>query len=348
MYLVRVVVSYAAHLTVGLPPWPEAALGFSHRRFFNQMQTWTLPLLLWSLVQARRSGPGVRMGLFAMAACWWMLVLASGGRGTLLALLGGLALLAMLFRGKAGPWLRAGGGTALTGLVLYVLLYALLGDNGYSLFERNLARDSGRLYFWREALRLTADQPWLGVGPMHYAHWGHGITFAHPHNAVMQWLSEWGVPATLIAVGLIGWGMLAWLRHARYAVRHRPEERGITIALTWALAAGAAHALLSGIVVMPVSQMLMVVVVGWALGCYQPPHRPHRASARAHRLLAATVALALLAVGLGVAPDLPGLPHRKEIYTDWTGSYDLRPRYWQQGFIGYETDRYPTEPVHPK
>ncbi len=58
--------------------------------------------------------------------------------------------------------------------------------------------------------------------------------------------------------------------------------------------------------------------------------------------------LALLAVGLGVAPDLPDLPHRKEIYTDWTGSYDLRPRYWQQGFIGYETDRYPTEPVHPK
>ncbi|ARA93005.1 hypothetical protein AWN76_007430 [Rhodothermaceae bacterium RA] len=350
LYLIRFLVGYAAGVMGLMPLWPEGTLGFSHVRFFNQIQTWTLPLLALPVFLLSTERRGLRVISAGMLWMWWMLLFASGGRGTLLATVSAMFFVALVYGRRARYWLRVQGVAALAGLALYALLFKGIGHAGQSIMDRTLTSDSGRLELWAHAWAAVVEAPLLGIGPMHLAYYPDRVENAHPHNVLLQWMAEWGSVATVLLVVLVFWGLWAWVRQGRRQVySHRDLHRWpVRIAITGSLVAASIHALLSGIVVMPVSQMLMVVVVGWALGCYQPSHRSHRAAAWKHHLLAGTVWLALLAVGLGVAPDLPGLPHRKEIYTDWTGSYDLRPRYWQQGFIGYENDRYPTEPVHPK
>ena len=52
---------------------------------------------------------------------------------------------------------------------------------------------SVRLILWKQAVNLIKQHPFFGVGPQHFAYypneWG-----AHPHNAVLLFATEWGLP----------------------------------------------------------------------------------------------------------------------------------------------------------
>ncbi len=341
LYVVTFSVGYASHLWAGTLLWPDAVTGFANIRFFNQYQTWTLPLLVAAPVLLGGRSRLLRAALYLPAACWWMLLFASGGRGTSIAVVGAMVAVGLLFRQAAWPWLKRQLVVFAGGSVLFVLLFKVLVVTQDSLLERNLS-GGGRLTAWGDALGLLREAPLLGVGPMHYAYFPFDALWGHPHNALLQWGAEWGALSLLLVIGLTGWGLWAWTQHAhRRLKRERDEAFLMRVALTAALLAGAAHALVSGLLVMPLSQLLLVLVVGWAWSLMPRRERSLERPARwKHGALGLVVALALCFVVSGAAQDVGRLEERQATFVqhhaESSGLHTrIFPRYWQQGYFGY-------------
>ena len=306
--------------------WPRRHLGFGHVRHFNQLQAWTLPLV-WALAAVRPSG-AARWGLRALGAVQVALVVASFGRGIVVALAAGVVVAALTVRVGRRALLREAAVAVAAGLALWALLFA----DGPTVAGRLDAGSNGRAALWAAALRMIGAHPALGVGPMHYAYYP-AAEGAHPHNAVLQIAAEWGAPAALVAVALALGAGACWLRHARAAGERgaAPREALWAAGLTAGLTAALANALVDGFVVAPTSQAVAALAVGALLAeaTARRPPRPVRLAASAPL---GALACASLAVLLAVAAsDLPGL-HRAH--------YDLRfahvgpadtPRFWLCG-----------------
>jgi len=155
-------------------------------------------------------GAKLRWLWLTVAVYWWMALIATNGRGTLLGMAAGCVAVAMLARRRAVPYLRQFAVTAALGLLAYffflTIVPPLLGAEGMSSFSYAFQRTaadpaSGRAPLWRLAAALIGQHPWLGVGPMHFAHYtGHLHIAAHPHDWLLQVAVEWGLPALACVV----------------------------------------------------------------------------------------------------------------------------------------------------
>jgi O-antigen ligase len=277
----------------GLEFHPRIALmHFSWPRFYNQMQSWSMPALA-ALPLLFPGKPLARLLCVAALALNWYVVIATGGRGTMLAV--GLAVPLMLLLLPAGRrQLAANHGV---GLLMGVLIYAAvalghaqlpepaagasparpdaaaiqkIGDSSGDFMEPltggRFATSSGRVQMWRGALREAATHPWLGIGPMNYACRGPTYRAGHPHSFPMQLLSEWGIPAAallLIAIAFIAWRLLLRLRVLQLEPGPLTPLAG---AVSTGVLAAAIHACLSGVLVMPASQVTGLLLGGWLLG----------------------------------------------------------------------------------
>ena len=183
---------------------------------------------------------------------------------------------------------------------------------------------------------MIQTHPWFGVGPMHYA-W-YSIGTAHPHNSVLQLAAEWGLPATLLMLVLAGYGVFCWLkRFSSVALEAIPETDPYGVVLFFRLAGQATcYSMVDGVIVMPLSQVMMAVVVGMMLGLYGNDNKQSnglRSKYLAHQIFAGVV---LIAMEWSVLPDLlPRLLGNKQmIPIDYHTSY-TRPRFWQEGGIAH-------------
>jgi hypothetical protein len=109
----------------------------------------------------------------------------------------------------------------------------------------------------------------------------------------------------------------------------------VGVALVASVLAGASHAMVSGLIVMPVSQVLLAVVGGWAWGRYNRSDKrtgsglsrwPH------HAIFCAAVLSSMLVVG-AAAEDLSTVENRREAFLEAVDRTSLSPRYWTQGYI---------------
>lgn len=333
---------YAAMLLVG-PAYGqgfdvrELYTSFSNVRFFGHVQTMLLPFLLlpamwWGTTQARR------MLLWSVPAIWWMLAVGSGTRGTWAALLVGV-IAVLLFGGNAGRrWAKWQGTGLLCGLLCYgvfVLGIPQLLDLPASFLHRtdDIVSLSLREVLWTTALDYIAQNPWLGVGPMHYAYWATEVA-AHPHNAVLQWLAEWGAPAGLLLTGVWAAGGISLAAHVRcVAGQGSDQSRLFRVALLAALTGASAQAMVDGVLVMPVSQTLLALLAGWAMGMM--PASGGRVAGGGERLILMPVVLiAAAAVAYGVTPEINHLAERQQTYLTARGPNTvLLPRFWTLGWI---------------
>ncbi len=215
-----------------------ALLHFSWPRFYNQVQTWSIPVIA-ALPLVFPGKPLAKALCVTALALESYVLLASGGRGSMVAV--SLALLtAMIMLPSIRKPLTL---YSLTGLLGGLLIYSLVAVS-----QQNLPRDdlasltkaerpapaekaeartapdgaaqktpgarvkhftepmssrrmwsaSGRLAIWRDALHDAQSHPLLGIGPMNYACIGPLNRAAHPHNFPLQFASEWGVSAVLL------------------------------------------------------------------------------------------------------------------------------------------------------
>jgi len=338
VYGARFAVGYG--VSVALPALEvgrETIGGFVNTRFFNQYQTWTLPLLAAAVWAVPSRWRGLRGTVFGMLAFWWALVFASHVRGTVVAV-GGAGLMVVLLFGRAAyRWLATQAAGVLAGGGLYVVLFRLGGGVVQRLSDAK--QYTKRLEWWGDTLEVIGGQPWLGLGPMHFAGApAHPVTWGHPHNALLQLLVEWGVPAALLLVGLAGWGAWCWIQQERNQVEPVSDaETALRVGLVASLGAGAAHALVSGLLVMPVSQTLAALVVGWAWGRYRPREAPEEGLSR----VAAGSLGVLLVAAVGIVGSslqhVPRAEDRRATYLDMVDHRTVYPRYWVQGYMGIDT-----------
>ncbi|MDO9345618.1 MAG: O-antigen ligase family protein [Pseudomonas sp.] len=308
--------------------------GFSNKRFYGQFQTFTLPLLALPLLIPTLSR-SLRAAVFALLCVWWLIAIGGGTRGTWLGM-GAAALVVALL----GPWGRRWLGwqlaAVIVGLLLYWLVFTALADylgiqvlNGAS--DRLTTSLSGRGPIWGQAWHMLVERPWLGFGPMHFADIANR-TAAHPHQSILQWASEWGVPSALCVAVLAwrgGWATFGLLRERTLC--SEPADL-LRMCLFAALVGALVQSMVDGVIVMPNSQVWLALVVGWlmALHLWKTPE-----TAELPLAWGAWKTLSVLAVGLLVFIAVRDVPHIQQAQQQYLDSHAnlLQPRFWAQGVI---------------
>lgn len=353
IYLVNALAIYVALLKGELPDARALFYGFSNLRFFGQFQTLTLPLLALPIFFSRTTLQ--KTGAFALLSAWWMLSFASGTRGTWLGVLLAWIVVWVVVRNAGRVWARLQVYGAVIGLALYGFLFG--GKDG-GLFDRlsdiGLSR---RDVLWGRAWEAIQAHPLLGVGPMHLATQPHEVG-AHPHNAVLQIAAEWGVPALLLILGILLWGLFRFAQHlhAQDMLQNRPHDQQqnatqgaqpdlqekqvsqslmLQTALFAALLAAATQSLVDGVIVMPYTQTVLMLLAGWSMGLYYSTQKnadiikPN--CARTISLILAAI-LVLGVIAWTMFPTALHLGERERSFHVKPGGVYL-PRFWRQGWI---------------
>lgn len=322
------------------------SFSFENIRFFSQFQSWTLSLLVLPLLLFPRR-PIFLTFLFVVPAMgWWLLLFISGTRGTMLGFIVAFLAVVLIYRKQAMDWLRWQAVAITGGLLAYWMFFSLIPRLGLgmsftgltSIVDRELTKAPGRWELWRDAADLVRDNPLLGAGPMHFAASAHSIA-AHPHNSILQIAAEWGLPAVLIVMVLFIWGMSSWLKDDNKTREADSYTLKLRVALFASLVTAAVHSLFSGIIVMPVSQIMMVLVIGWMLGVAINPADPQGDFSKLKRGLLLLIFVATSTV-IFWQVLLHG-PHLEESHRQYMDSHPTEqgriyhPRFWLQGDISF-------------
>jgi O-antigen ligase len=332
-------------------------LYFSWPRFYNQVQSWTVPVVAaLPLLFARY--PLAKILCVIVLGLHWYVILMTGARGSFLALSAAM-LFAVIFlpsvRGLLLKWQLAG---AALGVLLYAgVLFSFQApadapdqadapqqaepsqgfygneDEDTSGFMaqsvgRPLLDPMGRTGMWRQTLRDARAHPLLGIGPMNYVCTSPAY-IGHPHNFPLQLAAEWGVPVAL-AVSLL---FAALVVQGTAGLRRRDLEDVYESALGGLLLTGvvaaALHACVSGVMVMPASQVAGLVVTGTLIGTIASRQAPARMAlpGRYLRIAAMAITAGLLALG---ANELQTMHERS---AQLRPGEDMRPRIWQDAKV---------------
>jgi O-antigen ligase len=246
----------------------EIFVGYDNHRFFNHVQTAALPLAILAVTVAPQRS-WLRLAAWFAAIGGFALLFSIAGRGTMVGIMVGAVAVGVMFGRASFATLSNLAIAAVLGLAAFVMLFYFLPQTtgatpGLSEghYDARFASAEARFTLWRMAQSYIELAPWLGIGPMHYAHYPPGVA-AHPHNIYFQIAAEWGIPM-LVLVTATGALML---RKLAGAVRRCTEtrERDCGIGLFLACVAIAVDGMFSGNFVMPVSQVWIAFTFGWAL-----------------------------------------------------------------------------------
>jgi putative inorganic carbon (hco3(-)) transporter len=250
--------------------WPFPFTGFSNIRSFNQYQLWTLGLICLPLL-AFDVKKSARVWLNIALIAWWVLLFYSASRGVLLAWLAGMLLTTVIYKKSAWLLLRLQLINVALGFCSYYLLFKVIpAAHESSLVTNTVVRQTtdDRIGLWQQAIILIRESPIFGVGPMHYAWFN--TSNGHPHNSVLQLASEWGLPATLIILAIAGYGIYSWLKKfnvGKLQVANKLDSN-LAILLFFTIIINAAYSLVDGVIVTPISQVLMFTTIGLMIGLY--------------------------------------------------------------------------------
>ena len=272
------------------------------------------------------------------------MLFATVGRGTLVGIAVAAIIVTITFRGAALPMMRTLAIAAAAGAVYFVLLFFVLpltvgvAPSAHADFYG--ARDGSvqaRLMLWGIALDHIQSAPWLGIGPMHYAHHPTGDA-SHPHNIYLQVAAEFGIPFLLSILVLV---LLAARRFSTLIrVCRDPEQRLCGMGLYLACIAIAIDGLFSGNFVMPVSQVWIAFTLGWTLswmrdqGVSFSKQAPIAVStSKGWRLLM----VMMLALPLWLVVDIwPEATHLDSYLNDTMNRFPsptMNPRFWLHGWF---------------
>ena len=336
---------FALHLPLSVDDFTR---GFSNIRFFNHAQTTILPLFILLLCLTPRTSK-LKWLWMGITTYWWMAAYATSARGTLIGLAAGCAIAAMVARARAVPYLRCVALTAALGLIAYFVILvavpAAFGVEGMHSFWDTAVRTavdptSARDKLWNRALSLIVQHPWLGAGPMHFAHHAGDLhTGAHPHDILIQIIAEWGMPALIVLLVAVGLGLRALVRTGKHIPAGDTDNQTIFAALLVGAGAILVDGLVSGIFVMPQSQLGVALYLGCAMGWRRlvVPAAAHEMPQHAARpIMTASVVAAIVAIVAAVSMDVPAKWRGDDLTPAQraanTGDV-LSPRLWTAGFF---------------
>jgi O-antigen ligase len=345
LHAVRIVVNYCASFVLGTQLEPlDFAPGFSNHRFFNHTQTVLLPLLVLLCCLTPRASR-LRYLWLMLVSLWWLSIFATTGRGSVVGLAAGVISAVVVLRRFAAAYLKTFASTVAGGIVMYVvfliIIPVLAGKGSFGAIDFALERSksdpsSMRFFIWDNALGLIRQHPWFGVGPMHFAHDAARFRWAaHPHDWVLQIAAEWGLPALLLLGFALFQGMRALVR-SRTAMASIESGNVVLPALLVSGVAVLVDGLVSGLIVMPQSQLAIALYLGFAIAWVrmsapvEPLPRTAGGAIRLANVIILLVALASLAEG--TYADIVDVMH--DGTPNAAANRGLRwPRLWELGFF---------------
>ncbi len=256
--------------------YDQMLVRFAHPRFYNQLQTFSIPLIaaLPFVFNARK---GLKVLAVILIGVQWCLVVISGGRGSTISLITTLVAAAFLFPVRRRSWMSIHLAGLIMGLMIYLgLVFAnqlFVPGTGKFIEEsvgRPLITSTGRVQMWEMAWKEALEQPALGSGPAGFACNSPPATPSHPHNFPMKLLAEWGFPAFLLIMAVCTW--LGWCLIMKCRGEQSGEESSdiLVAMLGCSILAATIHACVSGVLIMPASQVMGVLACGWAFGRLNP------------------------------------------------------------------------------
>lgn len=312
--------------------------GFSNVRFYGQFLIWTIPFVLGVLAVQRELTYRALILLVLMLGCTFEFL--TGTRAFWLGLFVSIPMVWWLCsRTIALSYLWVTSQVVLGGLLFYLLflfvLPELFGVDIASALNHSLERDfsssSGRTTLWLVALKAMQSEPWVGIGPMLLASVEWSDFSAHPHNYLLQFLAEWGIPFTLFIVVTVIWSVI----RLRNLVQKDSATRALLILPVIAsLSAASAAGLVDGLLVMPVSLIYLIVILSLAMALWRSwtpetnrQHLPHWA-----------VVLSLLCCAgltLFTCMSFPGTTSEAESKAAYGIEDGKNPRFWVRGKLSY-------------
>jgi O-antigen ligase len=258
----------------------------------------------------------------AVSTLYLLAFFLDGSRAGLLAIGVGIVVAALLrtpIRRLALPLLS---------LLLAGGLYVLLCHTMASFVGHDLIRTDSSLrdQLWQKALTLWQSHPLLGIGGDNFALAQPWLLNAHPHNLIVQWISEWGI------AGLLALLLLLPLTYALFKQRKRLPSFALG-----ALVAVGLDSLLSGVLVYPLSQMLALWVLAWLIAQLPVPVATPSVMKQAHLLddeptLASTGLLPFKAMILIAMIAMLTVHGRDMVCIDCLSlDHENAPRFWQFG-----------------
>lgn len=263
---------YGLHVLEGRPfLWVSPFLEFANVRFFSQYQAYallilTIPLMLTPMPRAWR------WLVYLISANFWALQWMVGGRAVWAGFVVAVAAIMVLARRAAVRWLALQFALLLTGGAIFLLFSAIpAGGDGdasvlptkVSVIDRGWESINERATLARSALKMIRQHPLLGVGPGQFGLHYDKTDAAHPHNSVLQFLSEYGLIGGLSAVML---GLALMIFCVRLLRRRDGLFDPVNAALIAALTLGLVDSVFSGNLTMPHSQILFCAIAGWLVG----------------------------------------------------------------------------------
>lgn len=309
--------------------------GFSNPRYFNHAQTLIIPLLAGAIGMKSLQDRWRWVSYFALAAHFALLMLLLG-RGTAVALLI-IGMAAAIFLGKQG---RSFALTLVIGTLLGATLYFcfaqalphLLGFEAIPAFRDVGERNSveARFYLWQIAWTDIVNHPWLGIGPMHYAHHFNGEA-AHPHNVYLQVAAEFGLPFAALVLLALAWALKTTFLRIRKQGGDLQDP--LAVAAFAACVAALIDGLFSGNFVMPISQIWVVFAVSLLISRLSKtdPDVVEHPSAWQRGFLVFVIAAQV--VGLAIASQEFWLDSPNLVAGQLNPGEFFSPRFWQDGWF---------------
>lgn len=321
----------------------ELFFGYDNYRFFNHVQTVSLPFLGLATTSERLKGTIFKKLAWIGLCLSFCLLLITAGRATGLGLLVGCVAALSLFRRRAMRFVGHLLFAFLIGGIAYVALFIVIPvltgagpavDTARELSSLDSYR--ARLYLWELALGYLRESPWFGIGPMHYAH-RPNVEAAHPHSIYLQIAAEWGLPIALACVAVPAWGL--WRMCQTIFSCIDSDERTAGIGLFAACIAVAVDGGFSGNFVMPMSQLWIAVLLGYAMAWHHSASsfatvRRIYSTRRIEMLAAVMLFLSQLWLVFSVYPEVRNLSrHLDRVQAELATGLRGNPRFWSYGWF---------------
>ena len=322
------------------PSFSGLFTGFVNPRFENHWEGMILPIIIGTAIYYKNQSIKIFYITLFLAAFIWMNILFSSGRGVVIATITGVLFTGILFKAHRKIWLQLNLTVLASGIALYALaIFAIyLATDTYMLAHQEFIDSSsaGRLSLWQSALELINLNPFIGIGPMHFAQFNYqNAIAAHPHNIILQLLVEYGIIATILVLSITLYGFFKWIGFSVDITNKQPESTILYSALTSAFITGNVHALVSGIWVMPLGQLTLIIIIGWMYGLYRQTNPINIKPTKHYQQTLFTTFILLTLIGFfySLYPELSHLSNWIKTSFEATGYPILHPRFWSQGYI---------------
>lgn len=305
--------------------------GFDNPRFFGQFSTLVLPILSVPILVSH-SKKNIQFSLF-VTTLWWLMIITSGTRGTWAGLLGISIFVALLV--KTGcRFAKVQFFCVITASILYVILFKVIpfftGLEIENAAEGRLNYGlSAREIIWKQAFQMAIEKPWFGYGPMHFSD-NSKPDAAHPHQMILQFSSEFGMPFTIILMIFIAYIFWNIFKKIKKITNYNNKSEILYVCLTISIGGSFLQSMVDGVFVMPYTELWFTICAAWLFSIHRGNFSMDASALKYPFLMIGVISISLL-----IFIAFRDHPSTWNEYIAYKKNVEERflPRFWVQGII---------------